>query len=119
MPMVLAKIGLLGKGIQMIEVKVLLNLTSERTLRNDDSIDVFDLIAEPFHDDESITEQGMFADYGRMIIEMQMHVQAQSVQEGIAIALKAVTKAVNSAKGQAPWVNAEVGSVTAGQLAAA
>jgi hypothetical protein len=103
----------------MIEVKVEINLSSERSLRNDDPINIFDLIAESFHDDQSITEQDLFADYGRMVIEMQMHVQAELVEKGITIALAAVNSAVEGAKNRAPWVNAAVGSVSAGQLAAA
>ena len=110
---------IVGKGIQMIEVKVEINLSSERSLRNDDPINIFDLIAESFHDDQSITDQDLFADYGRMLIEMQMHVQAESVEKGITIGLAAVNAAIESAKQLAPWVKAEVGSVSAGQLAAA
>lgn len=119
MPKILAKIGLLGNGEIMIEVKIGVKLTSERQLLNTDPVDIFDALAEVFFDDESVTEQDMAADYEMMKIDMDMWVQSDFVEQAIEIAVRVVKEAIEVAHQQLPWVKAEIESVTAGHLAAA
>ena len=119
MPKILAKIGLLGNGEIMIEVKIDVKLTSERQLLNTDPEDIFDKLADVFFDNESVLEQDMAADYSLMKIDMDMWVQSDSVEQAIEIAVRAVKEAIEIAHHQIPWVRAEIESVTAGHLAAA
>jgi hypothetical protein len=119
MPKILAKIGLLGNGEIMIEVKIDVKLSSERQLLNTDPDDIFDKLADVFFDNESVLEQDMAADYGIMKIDMDMWVQSDSVEQAIEIAVRAVKEAIEVAHQQLPWVRAEIESVTAGHLAAA
>ena len=119
MPKILAKIGLLGNGEIMIEVKIDVKLTSDRQLLNTDPVDIFDALAEVFFDDESVTEQEMAADYGIMKIDMDMWVSTNSVEEAFAIGVQAVKAAISAAAKQVPWVSAEIDSISAGQLEAA
>jgi hypothetical protein len=119
MSKILAKIGLLGNGEIMIEVKIGVKLTSERQLLNTDPVDIFDALAEIFFDDESVTEQDMAADYGVMKINMDLWVSTDSVEEAFAIGVQAVKAAISEAAKQVPWFSAEIDSISAGQLEAA
>ena len=103
----------------MIEVKVDVKLTSERQLLNTDPADIFDALAEVFFDDESVTEQDMAGDYSLMKIDMDMWVDTTSVEEAIAVGVRAVKAAIDAATTRVPWVSAEIDSVSAGQLEAA
>ena len=103
----------------MIEVKIDVKLTSDRQLLNTDPADIFDALAEVFFDDESVTEQDMAADYGLMLIDMDMWVDTTSVEDAIAVGVSAVKAAIESAAVQVPSVKAEIDSVSAGQLEAA
>ena len=103
----------------MIEVKIDVKLTSDRQLLNTDPADIFEALADVFFDDESVTEQDMAADYGLMLIDMDMWVDTTSVEDAIAIGVNAVKSAIESAAIHVPSVKAEIGSVSAGQLEAA
>ena len=97
----------------MFDITIKINLTSTRSLSNRDEIDFATVLFDALEDVDFFTELDFASDYDQMQLNLNMHLEAEGIEDALARSLEAIQASLSRASQQANWVSAEIGEVEA------